>query len=137
MVLHSSTVTPTTASDTGDGLTKTCPQRCDARVTNPAHPPLPRHTVGGTLPLGMGLLPSPPFAERDKGVVTGGKASQALSQHTNTHTANVSVGAHVGGCLCEKIFKYNCSIWQQVLGVKCFIYKAVNVNTILSHQNNI
>lgn len=83
MVLHSSTVTPTTASDTGNGLTKTCPQRCDGRVTNPAYPPLPRHTVGGSLPLGMGLLPSPPFAERDKG---GGKAGQALSHHTNIRT---------------------------------------------------
>lgn len=94
MVLHSSTVTPTTASDTGNGLTKTCPQRRDGGVTNPAHPPLPRHTVGGTLPLGMGLLPSPPFAERDKGVITGGKASQALSHHTHIHTQqNVSVRA--------------------------------------------
>lgn len=86
MVLHSSTVAPTTASDTGNGLTKTCPERCDSWVRNPAHPPLPRHTIGGPLPLGMGLLPSPPFAERDKGVVTGGMASQALSQHRNMHT---------------------------------------------------
>lgn len=76
VVLHSSTVAPTTASDTGNGLTKTCPERCDSWVRNPAHPPLPRHTVAGPMPLGMGLLPSPPFTERDKGVITGGKASQ-------------------------------------------------------------
>lgn len=87
-VLHSSTVASTTASNTGNGLTKTCPERCVSWVRNPAHPPRPRHTVGGPMPLGMGLLPSPPFTERDKGVVTRGKASQErpVSQHTNIHT---------------------------------------------------
>lgn len=122
MALHSSTVTPTTASDTGNGLTKTCPQRCDGGVTNPAHPPLPRHTVGGTLPLGMGLLPSPPFAERDKGVVTGGKASQALSYHTNALTANVEVRACVGGCLCEKNIQCQIELYGNSCACICHIW---------------
>lgn len=76
-----------------NGLTKTCPERRDSRVTNPSHPPHPQHTIGGTLHLGMRLLPSPPFAERYKEAKEqlGGKTHSV----TQAYKATLKVGHYV------------------------------------------
>ena len=69
-----------------NGLTKTCPERRESRVINPAPPSHPQHTIGGTLPLGMGVLPSPPFAEREREIKEQLGDKHPSNQYTHTHT---------------------------------------------------
>ena len=103
---------------TDNGLTKTCPETCDSRVTSPAHPPNPQHTICGTLPMGMALLPSPPFAEREREIkdkLEGEKTANHSSTQLHTHMLSRSV--FCGFCLDDNVSVKNYSIssatsWQ-------------------------